>query len=205
LRSTAGNGCEAKLYLGWWGLVAACLAVLFAAASAEAAEVVLSAGEYDVERARDDGPLAAGLVVRLTGTEVWRSKGGWALVPAFGVMGSEENAFYGWAGGALQIPINSHWGLVPQLGMGVYRQGDGKNLGGSLEFRSGLELVFRASDTLRVGAEFSHLSNAGFHELNPGVNSIVLTFAVGRSHAFRSSPMPRTSAPSRSDKAAAGR
>jgi hypothetical protein len=121
---------------------------------------------------------------------VWRSKRGWTLVPAFGAMASEADTAYGWAGGSLQIPLSSRWGLVPQIGAGVYRQGDGKNLGGSLEFRSGLEVVFRASDALRVGAEFYHLSKAGLHELNPGVNSLVLTFGVGRSHAVRSAPMP---------------
>ena len=182
------------------------MTALLPAAPARAAEVVISAGEYDVERAAQgqEAPLVAGLVVRLTGTEVWRSKRGWSLIPAFGVMGTEENAVYGWGGGALLIPINNQWGLVPQLGAGIYHQGDDKNLGGSLEFRSGLEVVFRASDALRVGLEFSHLSNAGFHELNPGVNSLVLTFAVGRTGAFRSTPPPRASAPPQSGDPPAG-
>jgi hypothetical protein len=186
VRSRAGNEWQAKLRLGVLAVGAAALTALFPAAPVRAAEFVLSAGEYDVEEARGDGPLEAGLLVRLTDTEVWRSKLGWALVPAFGVMATEEDAFFGWAGGSLQIPLHSQWGLVPQLGVGVYHRGDAKNLGGSLEFRSGLELVYRASDALRVGVEFYHLSNAGLHELNPGVNSLVLTFGVGRSHAFRS-------------------
>ena len=188
MRSRAFHGWRALLRLVILGAVA--LATLVPGRSAGAAEVVLSAGEYDVEEAKGGGALEAGVVVRLTGTEVWRSKRGWALVPAFGATASEHETVYGWAGGALQIPISSRVGLVPQLGAGVYRQGTGKNLGGSLEFRSGLELVFRASDALRVGAEFYHLSNAGLHEINPGVNSLVLTFAVGRTHAVRSTPLP---------------
>jgi hypothetical protein len=190
MRFMAVHRWQSKVRLRLLAIGAAGLAALLPGASAQAAEVVLSAGEYDVEQARDAGPLEAGIVVRLTDNPVWQSKLGWALVPAFGAMATENDAAYGWAGGALQIPLTNRWGLVPQLGAGVYRQGAGKNLGGSLEFRSGLEVVFRASDALRVGAEFYHLSNAGLHELNPGVNSLVLTFGVGRSHAFRSTPRP---------------
>ena len=62
-------------------------------------------------------------------------------------MATEENAFYGWAGGALFVPLGARWGLIPEVGVGVYEQGDGKNLGGSLEFRSGLEATYRANDT----------------------------------------------------------
>jgi hypothetical protein len=170
------------------GLLAASAAACGLPAPASAAEVVLSAGEFDLERASDEGPLAAGIVVRLTGVEVWRSARGISLVPAFGATVSEEDAFYGWAGGALLIPLSERWGLVPQVGAGVYEQGDGKNLGGSLEFRSGLAVMFRASDTLTVGLDFYHLSNAGLHELNPGVNSLMLTFGVGRARAFRTGP-----------------
>jgi hypothetical protein len=176
----------------WWArLRAAALGLLAAfllSAPAGAAEVVLSAGEFDVERAKDEGPLAAGIGVRLTGIALWRSSWGMSLVPAFGASVSEERAVYGWAGGALLIPLSERWGLAPQLGAGIYEQGDGKNLGGALEFRSGLAVMYRASDAVTVGLDFYHLSNAGLHELNPGVNSLVLTFGVGRTRAFRSGP-----------------
>jgi lipid A 3-O-deacylase len=205
VRSRAGSGWRAKARPAGLGLLAALAAALCLHAPARAAEVVLSAGEFDVEKARDEGPLAAGVVVRLTGVEVWRSRQGMALVPAFGATVSEDDAIYGWAGGALLIPLSERWGLVPQLGAGVYEQGDGKNLGGSLEFRSGLALHYRASDAVTVGLDFSHLSNAGLHELNPGVNSLVLTFGVGRSRAFRSTPRAAQAAPARGGGGAARR
>ena len=97
-------------------------------------------------------------------------------MPAFGGMATEHDTYYGWAGGAVFIPLAAHWGLVPELGVGVYEQGDGKDLGGSLEFRSGIEVTYRANDSIRVGVGFYHLSNAGLHEVNPGLNSLVLTF-----------------------------
>ena len=143
-----------------------------------ALELVLTGGEHNVTKDRDNPPFEGGFTLRLTGVEVWRSKRGMVLVPAFGGMATEENAYYGWAGGALFIPLGAHWGLIPELGVGAYEQGDGRNLGGTLEFRSGLEATYRANDAVRVGVGFYHLSNAGLHEVNPGVNSLLLTFGI---------------------------
>lgn len=154
------------------------LLALLAGAPASAIELVLTAGEHNVGKSSDDPPVEAGFMLRLTGTEIWRSKGGITLVPAFGAMGTEQDAYYGWGGVALFIPLGAHWGLVPELGAGYYEQGDGKNLGGSLEFRSGLEATYRANDSVRVGVGFYHLSNAGVYEVNPGVNSLLLTFGI---------------------------
>jgi hypothetical protein len=155
------------------------LALLFAIGAgspAHALEVVLTAGEHDVGKNRDDLPFEGGFTLRFTGTELWRSKHGMTLVPALGGLATEEDALYAWVGGALFIPLGEKWGLVPELGAGAYEQGDGKNLGGTIEFRSGLEATYRANDAFRVGLGFYHLSNAGIYELNPGVNSFVLTF-----------------------------
>jgi hypothetical protein len=151
---------------------------LLAGAPARALELVLTAGEHDVAKTRDDPPFEGGFTLRLTGLEIWRSKGGITLVPAFGALATEEDAYYGWAGGALFIPLGARWGLVPELGAGYYEQGDGKDLGGSLEFRSGLEATYRANDSVRIGVGFYHLSNAGLYEVNPGVNSLLLTFGI---------------------------
>jgi hypothetical protein len=152
------------------------LLALLAGAPARAVELVLTAGEHDVGKNRDNPPIEGGFTLRLTGLEIWRSKSGITLVPSFGGMATEEDAYYAWAGGALFIPLGAHWGLVPELGAGYYERGDGKNLGGSLEFRSGLEATYRANDSVRIGVGFYHLSNAGFHDVNPGVNSLLLTF-----------------------------
>ena len=147
-----------------------------AGSSARALEVVLTVGEHDVGKDRDDLPIEGGFTLRFTGTEIWHSKHGITLVPAVGAMATEEDAYYGWVGGAFFIPLGEKWGLVPEVGAGDYQRGDGKDLGGTLEFRSGLEATYRASDAFRIGLGFYHLSNAGIYEVNPGVNSFVLTF-----------------------------
>jgi hypothetical protein len=147
-----------------------------AAAPAVAAEIVIAAGEFDVEESFGDGPFEVGVAVRLSEVELWRPRWG-VLVPAFGAMANEDEAVYGWGGFALHIPLGERWRLTPALAAGLYERGDSKNLGGTLEFRSGLDVAYRTSERVAVGAEFYHLSNAGIHELNPGTNSLVLTVA----------------------------
>jgi hypothetical protein len=141
-------------------------------------EVVAAVGEHGVIKDSVESPIEGGFTLRFTGAEMWRSKRGVVLVPSLGALTTEEGAYYGWAGAALFVPLGSRWGLVPEVGAGVYEQGDGRNLGGSLEFRSGLEVTYRANDAVRVGVGLYHLSNAGIHDINPGVNSFVLTFGI---------------------------
>ena len=47
-----------------------------------------------------------------------------------------------------------------------------------MQFRSGIEAGWRFGKGLRVGLELYHLSNAGLEDLNPGEESLVLTFAL---------------------------
>ena len=144
--------------------------------AAHALEIAVGVGDFDVEEHLGDGPVEVDLGFRLTGTEIWRSqKHGMVLVPAFGAMATEDETYYGSGGFALVIPLGAHWGLVPEVGAGYYERGDGKNLGGEIEFRSGLEVTYRPNDALHVGVGFYHLSNAGIYEVNPGVNSLLFT------------------------------
>jgi hypothetical protein len=152
--------------------------VVLSSAPGRAVDLALSVGEWDIENNHGDGPVEAGFVLRLTNTVVHRFENGAILVPAFGAMATEENAFYGWAGGAVEIPLGARWLLVPELGAGVYERGDGKNLGGQLEFRSGVAASYRTSEALSVGVQFYHLSNAGVHDVNPGTNSLVLVLGI---------------------------
>jgi hypothetical protein len=157
----------------------ASLVVLAPDAPARAIEVVVAVGEHDVTRNLDHPPAVGGFTLHLTGAEVWHSKKrGMLLLPAFGAMTTEEDSFYGWVGGALFLPLGPRWGLVSEFGAGVYEPGRGRDLGGSLEFRTGIEATYRAKDTLRVGAGLYHLSNARIHKINPGINSLVLTFGI---------------------------
>lgn len=49
-----------------------------------------------------------------------------------------------------------------------------------MEFRSGLEIAYRLANGHRVGMIYYHLSHANIYEDNPGSNSLVFTWSLGR-------------------------
>jgi hypothetical protein len=162
-------------FLRRWWLVLGALVLLGYARPADALEITINGGEFDVAEGLGDGPYEAGLSVRLDDVKLFE----WSrvsVVPAFGGMATEDETLFGWGGFAFRIPLGERWRLTPTLAVGAYEQGDGRNLGGTLEFRSGLEVAVRPSPRTAIGVEFYHLSNGGVHEVNPGSNSLVLAF-----------------------------
>ncbi len=92
-----------------------------------------------------------------------------------GLAGTADEALWVYAGAALAWEVNDNWALRPGFAISVFDEGEGKDLGGAIEFRSSLELAYRLRTNLGVGLMVYHLSNAGLYDLNPGANSIVLT------------------------------
>jgi lipid A 3-O-deacylase len=73
------------------------------------------------------------------------------------------------------------WDVTPTFVPGVYRQGDGRDLGYPLEFRSQLEIGHRFRGGPRIALAFSHLSNAGLGSRNPGQESLTINYEWTRS------------------------
>lgn len=150
--------------------------VLCAAAPARALdEVAASAGRFRVSD--NDHISEGGLEVRL-GAHHFR----WlprrvSFVPAFGVMVNSDSSYYGYGSFRFEVPIGERWQVTPQLGYGLYDRNGGFNLGGQVEFRSGLEVTRQIGERYRLGLIYYHLSNAGIYVHNPGSESLVLTFA----------------------------
>jgi len=67
--------------------------------------------------------------------------------------------------------------LTPSFGVGAYDEGDGKDLGDTIEFRSQVELAYRFDNRSRVGVAFSHISNAGIGDRNPGTEILNVYYA----------------------------
>lgn len=103
------------------------------------------------------------------------------LVPMVGASATEEGSYWGYGGMRYDVPLGSKWVMTPHFSISLYEQGDdGKDLGGVVEFRSGLELAYRFEDGGRFGMSFYHLSNARIYDLNPGSESLVLFYKFGR-------------------------
>lgn len=98
---------------------------------------------------------------------------------ATGVSGNRDGG--GWVYGTFRYnyPFAKRWIVSPQSGVSLYENGDGKDLGGPIEFRSGLEISVEVGPG-RLGLLFYHLSNANIYDENPGANTIVLQWTLGR-------------------------
>lgn len=61
---------------------------------------------------------------------------------------------------------------------GLYRRGDGVDLGSYLEFRSSIELGYQAKSGVKVGVSYDHRSNAEISSLNPGFETLQLRLSI---------------------------
>ena len=59
---------------------------------------------------------------------------------------------------------------------GIYSNGDGKDLGNDLQFKSEVNLFYRLGKSSSVGLGSHHISNAGLSSVNPGTNNFYLIF-----------------------------
>ena len=66
--------------------------------------------------------------------------------------------------------------ITPSFTPGLYHEGDGKDLGHMLEFKSEVQLSFDLSKNTELGFSYNHLSNASLGVKNPGANSYMFNF-----------------------------
>ena len=69
-------------------------------------------------------------------------------------------------------PVN----ITPSFTPGLYSQGDGKDLGHPLEFKSEVQLSLDISEGTNLGMSYNHVSNASLGDTNPGANSYLFNF-----------------------------
>jgi len=105
-------------------------------------------------------------------------RGLYFIKPWIGVEGTSDGAFWGGAGIYTELPIYDRLYLTASVGAGGYSQGDGKDLGYGLEFRSTGEATYRFDNGTRLGVSISHISNAGLGDINPGVDILSAVYAV---------------------------
>ena len=99
------------------------------------------------------------------------------LSPVTGFLITGDNAGYVYTGVQAEYKIGN-LNIVPSFTPGIYSEGDGKDLGHVIEFRSGLDLAYRRKNGARIGAEFHHLSNASLDENNPGTETFLFTYSI---------------------------
>ncbi len=97
------------------------------------------------------------------------------LSPITGAMITEANATYFYTGVQAQYKIGSI-DITPSFAPGYYNEGNGKDLGHALEFKSEIQLSLELPQQSYIGFSYNHLSNASLGDKNPGANSYMFNF-----------------------------
>lgn len=151
--------------------IAALFAAVLPAAAEEPSFISFGAGYYDLF----DNQSAGEARVEYRFSEANKV---WIFTPFVGAMGTTDAATYGYAGIGIDVFFGKRWVATPNFAVGLYGNGDGKDLGYAVEFRSGLEVAYRFDDYSRLGVSFTHISNAGLDDRNPGVESLVVMYSI---------------------------
>ena len=92
------------------------------------------------------------------------------LSPITGAMITADSAAYFYTG----VQANYKIGVLnftPSFAPGFYNEGNGKDLGHALEFKSEIQLSLELPLDSQIGLSYNHLSNASLGDKNPGANS----------------------------------
>ena len=97
------------------------------------------------------------------------------LSPITGFLITADNAGYIYTGVQAQYKLGA-LNLTPSFTPGIYHEGDGKDLGHILEFKSEVQFSYASSNKTSFGLSYNHVSNASLGDKNPGANSYMFNF-----------------------------
>ena len=123
----------------------------------------------------DDGKRSALLGLQHQNENLNRNTFIGKLSPITGALITEDTAAYIYTGVQAQYKIGA-LNLTPSFTPGLYHEGDGKDLGHMLEFKSEVQLSLDLSKTSEFGFSYNHISNASIGDKNPGANSYMFNF-----------------------------
>ncbi len=96
--------------------------------------------------------------------------------PITGGFITENSAVYVYTGIEWNVVMSDKLLFTPSFAPGLYHEGDGKDLGHILEFKSEVQFSYIASDDTSFGLSYNHVSNASLGDKNPGANSYMFNF-----------------------------
>ena len=97
------------------------------------------------------------------------------LSPVSGALITADNASYIYTGVQAQYKIGNI-NLTPSFTPGLYNEGDGKDLGHVVEFKSEVQFSLELFTDAELGFSYNHISNASLGDKNPGANSYMFNF-----------------------------
>lgn len=132
-------------------------------------QITLSAGAFDFAQ-QDDNAALLGIEYRFD--DIYHG-----LRPVVGAFGTGDASAYGYGGFQWDAYLTNHLVIAPQLAVGLYSKGAGKDLFHAIEFRSGIELGYEFEDNTRLSLGVAHLSNASLGDDNPGTEALTVNYS----------------------------
>ncbi len=123
----------------------------------------------------DDGKKSTLIGFQHQNTDLNRNTFLGNLSPITGALFTSDNAAYFYTGVQAQYSVGV-LNITPSFTPGFYNQGDGKDLGHAIEFKSELQLSLNLPRDSQFGFSYNHLSNASLGDKNPGANSYMFNF-----------------------------
>ena len=155
------------------------LCFLFVSARAEESSVNNSTSEFNIYTGMfdfsDDGKSSQLIGFQHQDENLNRDTFLGNLSPITGLMITADNAGYFYTGVQAQYKLGN-LNFTPSFTPGLYHEGDGKDLGHMLEFKSELQFSLDLSNNSELGFSYNHLSNASLGKKNPGANSYMFNF-----------------------------
>jgi lipid A 3-O-deacylase len=120
-------------------------------ASAEGDVLSLGIGAYDVF---EDS-------TSFEGRAEWRSGKDMivGIKPFIGAEGNTDGGILGLAGVYRDFPVAPQWYVTPSFGAGLFREGSGRDMDKTVQFRSQIEVQYELSSRNRIAASISNMSN----------------------------------------------
>ena len=97
------------------------------------------------------------------------------LSPVTGGFLTENSAFYLYSGIQAEYDLGI-LNFIPSFTPGLYEEGDGKDLGHPLEFKSEVKFTLDLGESSNLGFSYNHISNASLGDKNPGANSYMFNY-----------------------------
>lgn len=135
-------------------------------------ELNLFTGMFDFS----DTKQAAGIFgLQHQNDELFRDSFLGKLSPISGGFITQNNAYYIYSGAQAEYDLG-FLKITPSFAPGYYNEGNGKDLGHPLEFKTEIQMTFDIFDSTEFGMSYNHISNASLGTKNPGANSYMFNF-----------------------------
>mgnify|MGYP001195037316 FL=1 len=123
----------------------------------------------------DEGKKSTLVGIQHQNENLYRDSFFGTISPVTGFLITGDSATYLYTGIQAEYNIGKI-NLTPSFTPGLYGQGDGKDLGHLVEFKSEVQLSFDLLKNSELGFSYNHISNASLGDKNPGANSYVVNF-----------------------------